>query len=83
LGASGNSRNNNGRGPGRPIGIAVERNEFEARSISFPVKLWRILESLQVARGEGALSSTVRALLMERLAEMAFLKEEEKKALGR
>jgi len=29
--------------PGRPVAQVVEKNQFEAGSISLPSKLWRIL----------------------------------------
>jgi len=68
--------------PGRPLAQAEEKNQFEPRSISLPIKLWKILERLQKDRMDAALSSTMKALLLTRLAEMQYLNEEEKKALG-
>jgi len=71
-----------GNDAGRPVAQAVERNQFEAGSISLPSKLWRILERLQKDRMDPSLSVTIKGLLLTRLAEMRYLDEEEKKALG-
>jgi len=68
--------------PGRPIAQIVEKNEFEPGSISLPSKLWRILERLRKDRMDPSLSATIKGLLLTRLAEMQYLNEEEKKALG-
>jgi len=68
--------------PGRPVGQAVEKNQFEAGSISLPSKLWHILERLQRDRMDPSLSATIKDLLLGKLAEMHYLKDEEKKALG-
>ena len=68
--------------PGRPVAQVVEKNQFEAGSISLPSKLWRILERLQRDRMDPSLSATIKGLLLTRLAEMQYLNEEEKKALG-
>jgi len=67
--------------PGRPTAQIVEKNEFEPGSISLPSKLWRILERLK-DRMDPSLSATIKGLLLTRLAEMQYLNEEEKKALG-
>jgi len=68
--------------PGRPAVQIVEKNEFEPGSISLPSKLWRILERLRKDRMDPSLSATIKGLLLTRLAEMQYLNEEEKKALG-
>jgi len=68
--------------PGRLAAQAIEKNEFEPGSISLPSKLWRILERLQHDRSDSSLSTTIRVLLLERLAEKQYLSQEEKKALG-
>jgi len=68
--------------PGRPVAQMVEKNQFEAGSISLPSKLWRILERLQRDRMDPSLSATIKGLLLGKLAEMHYLNEEEKKALG-
>ena len=73
---------NNAKTPGRPAAQTVEKNSFEAGSISLPTRLWRILERLQKDRMDAALSSTVKSLLLAQLAEMNYLSDEEKKALG-
>ena len=73
---------NNAKAPGRPVAQTVEKNQFEAGSISLPSKLWRILERLQHDRSDSSLSTTIRVLLLERLAEKQYLSQEEKKALG-
>jgi len=67
---------------GRLAAQLVEKNQFEAGSISLPSKLWRILERLQRDRMDPSLSATIKGLLLTRLAEMQYLNEEEKKALG-
>jgi len=68
--------------PGRPTAQVVEKNEFEPGSISLPSKLWGILERLQKDRMDPSLSATIKGLLLTRLAEMHYLNEGEKKALG-
>jgi len=68
--------------PGRPVAQLVEKNLFEAGSISLPSKLWRILGRLQRDRMDPSLSTTIKDLLLGKLAEMRYLNEEEKKALG-
>jgi len=67
---------------GRPVAQLVEKNQFKAGSIGFPSKLWRILERLQRDRMDPSLSATIEDLLLGKLAEMHYLNEEEKKALG-
>jgi len=67
--------------PGRPVAQVVEKNQFEAGSISLPSKLWRILERLQRDRMDPSLSATIKDPLLGKLAEMHYLNEEEKKAL--
>jgi len=67
---------------GRLAAQLVEKNQFEAGLISLPSKLWRILERLQRDRMDPSLSATIKGLLLTRLAEMHYLNEEEKKALG-
>ena len=73
---------NSAKTPGRPIAQVLEKNQFEAGSISLPSKLWRILERLQKDRMDPSLSATIKDLLLGKLAEMHYLNEEEKKALG-
>jgi len=68
--------------PGRAVAQAVERNQFEAGSISLPSKLWRILERLQRDRTDPSLSATIKDLLLGKPAETHYLNEKEKKALG-
>jgi len=68
--------------PGRPPSEAAKKNEFESLSISLPSKLVRILERLQGDRMDPSLSATIKSLLLMKLAEMQYLDEEEKKALG-
>jgi len=73
---------NSAKAPGRPAAQVIEKNQFGAGSISLPSKLWRILERLQRDRMDPSLSATIKALLLGKLAEMHYLNEEEKKALG-
>ena len=54
---------------------------FEGRSISLPVKLWRLLERVQSDRQDPTLSDTIRVLLLDHLAENSYLEDREKKAL--
>ena len=54
---------------------------FEDRSISLPVKVWRLLERLKNDRQDPTLSDTIRVLLLDHLAENSYLKDREKKAL--
>jgi metal-responsive CopG/Arc/MetJ family transcriptional regulator len=57
------------------------RGGFEGRSISLPVKLWRLLERVQSDRQDPTLSDTIRVLLLDHLAENSYLEDREKKAL--
>jgi len=54
---------------------------FEGRSISLPVKVWRLLERLKNDRQDPTLSDTIRVLLLDHLAENSYLEDREKKAL--
>ena len=54
---------------------------FEGRSISSPVKVWRLLERLKNDRQDPTLSDTIRVLLLDHLAENSYLEDREKKAL--
>lgn len=55
---------------------------FEGRSISLPVKVWRLLERVKTDRQDPTLSDTIRVLLLQQLAENSYLEDREKKALG-
>jgi len=54
---------------------------FEGRSISLPVKVWRLLERLKNDRQDPTLSDTIRVLLLNHLAGNSYLEDREKKAL--
>ena len=53
---------------------------FESRSISLPVKVWRLLERLKNDRQDPTLSDTIRVLLLDHLAENSYLEDREKKS---
>lgn len=73
---------NSAKTPRRPAAQVVEKDQFEAGSISLPSKLWHIFEGLQRDQMDSSLSATTKDLHLGKLAEMRYLNGKEKKALG-
>jgi len=53
--------------PGRPPEGRDEKEGSAARSISLPLKLWKLLEEKQKERMDTAISTTIKDLLLKGL----------------
>ena len=51
-------------------------------SVCLPDDLVQLIDDIKVKRRDPSRSNTIRLLLLEKLAEMALLPDEDKKALG-
>lgn len=51
-------------------------------SVCLPEDLVQLIDDIKVKRRDPSRSNTIRLLLLEKLAEMSLLPDEDKKALG-